>query len=81
MKPIEPRMWFGYGVLLSNVALALVISLGKVKQEDSYGLEIVLGSLATLSGAFSQWAFSKPHEKENKNEPSIDINSAEGAAK
>ncbi len=29
-----------------------------MKQESSYGLEIVLGSLATLSGGFAQWAFS-----------------------
>ncbi len=54
----EPRMLFGFGLLLVITVLALIIALGHVSQETSYGLEIVLGSLATLAGAFSQWAFS-----------------------
>lgn len=55
----EPRMIFGF-ILLGLVALlAAVIALGKVHQESSYGLDIVLGSLATLAGGFAQWAFSR----------------------
>ena len=60
MKNVDPRMLFGFGVLLVLTILAIMIALGKVHQESSYGLEIVLGSLATLSGGFAQWAFSKP---------------------
>ncbi len=62
MKSIDPRMLFGFGILLVLTVLALLLALGQVKQESSYGLEIVLGSLATLSGGFAQWAFSKPKE-------------------
>jgi flagellar motor component MotA len=63
MKNVDPRMVFGFGLLMAVIVLALVIAMGKVHQESSYGLEIVLGSLSTLSGAFAQWAFSKPAVK------------------
>ena len=55
----DPRMLFGFGVLLVNASLAFIIALGHVHQEASYGLEICLGSLSTLSGGFAQWAFSR----------------------
>ena len=51
-------MWFGFGLLLIIVILAVCIGLGTVKQESSFGLDIILGCLATLSGGFAQWAFS-----------------------
>lgn len=53
------RMLFGFGLLVIIAALAGIIALGHVNQESSYGLDIVLGSLATLAGQFSQWAFTK----------------------
>lgn len=59
---VEPRMTFGFGLLLVITTLALMIALGRVHQESSYGFEIVLGSLSTLAGSFSQWAFSKPRD-------------------
>ncbi len=62
----EPRMLFGFAILLVITSLALIIALGKVEQGTSYGLEIVLGSLATLSGAFAQWAFSRLNDEEKK---------------
>lgn len=55
-------MWFGFGILGVLATLAVVIGLGTVTQQNSFGLDIVLGSLATLSGGFAQWAFSKPNE-------------------
>jgi hypothetical protein len=55
----EPRIIFGFSLLLVIAILAGIIALGKVDQSTSYGLDIVLGSLATLAGAFSQWAFTK----------------------
>lgn len=55
----DSRMWFGFALLGIIATLAAIIALGKVEQQSSYGLDIVLGSLATLSGAFAQWAFTK----------------------
>lgn len=57
-------MIFGFSLLVILAALAAIIALGKVEEHTSYGLQIVLGSLATLAGGFAQWAFS------NKNDPS-----------
>lgn len=65
MSKADPRIIFGFGVLLVIACLALIIALGNVRQESSYGLEIVLGSLATLSGSFAQWAFGKMDEKKD----------------
>ncbi len=63
MNNIEPRMWFGFGLLIVTTILALSIAIGEVKQETSYGLNVVLGSLGTMSGMFAQWAFSNQKEK------------------
>ncbi len=63
IRAIDPRMMFGFLVLMVITVLAVIIALGHVHQDSSYGLEIVLGSLSTLAGAFSQWAFSKLSEK------------------
>lgn len=56
-------MVFGFGVLLIVAALAAIIALGKVHQESSYGLGILVGTLSTLAGAFSNWAFSGGEDK------------------
>jgi hypothetical protein len=58
IKSIDPRMIFGFLVLIVITVLAFTIALGHVHQEASYGLEIILGSLSTLAGGFCQWAFS-----------------------
>jgi hypothetical protein len=52
-------MAFGYLLLTVVSLLAGVIALGKVVEATSFGLQIVLGSLATLCGSFAQWAFGK----------------------
>jgi hypothetical protein len=65
LKHIEPRILFGFLILVVLAGLAIMIAFGTVKQESSYGLEIVLGSLSTLAGAFAQWAFSTPKDKPN----------------
>ncbi len=62
----EPRMIFGFLLLLVISVLAGVIALGKVEQSTSHGLDIVLGSLATLAGAFSQWAFTAKGTRDDK---------------
>jgi hypothetical protein len=66
LKPTNDmmRMTFGFLLLLMVTLLATLLALGKVHQETSYGLEIVLGSLSTMSGMFAQWAFSEPRHPE-----------------
>lgn len=64
LKGTDPRMLFGFGLLLIIAVLAGVIAIGHVHQEASYGLEIVLGQLGVLAGGFAQWAFS--HKENDK---------------
>lgn len=49
---------FGLLILLVYFVLALVIALGSVNKDTSYGLDIVLAALGPLGGIFAQWAFS-----------------------
>ncbi len=53
----EPRIIFGFILLLMIAGLAAVIAVGRVTQEESYGLTDVLGILAVLAGSFANWAF------------------------
>jgi hypothetical protein len=55
----EPRIVFGFCLLIAIAILAGIIAIAKVEQATSHGLDIVLGSLATLAGGFSNWAFTK----------------------
>lgn len=57
------KMIFGFTVLLELGVLAAIVGLGTVRMETSYGLNIILGSLATLAGGFCQWAFSRVKDK------------------
>jgi len=63
MKNLDPRMILGFLILFVVAVLAAIIALGHVDQSSSFGLDIVLGSLATLVGGFAQWAFSGKDEK------------------
>lgn len=56
------KMIFGFSILLVLALLAAVVGLGKVEMQTSYGLNIILGSLATLAGGFAQWAFGARSE-------------------
>lgn len=51
------KMLFGFVLMILVAAIALVIALGKVEQQTSYGLQDILGGLLVLSGSFSHWAF------------------------
>jgi hypothetical protein len=64
LKSLDPRFLFGLMLLVVIGVLALYIALGQVKQESSFGLESVLGCLATLAGGFAQWAFGKGRKDE-----------------
>jgi hypothetical protein len=56
-------MILGFLILFVVAGLASIIALGHVDQSSSFGLDIVLGSLATLVGGFAQWAFSAKNDK------------------
>lgn len=58
------KIIFGFSILVVLAVLAAIVGLGTVRMETSYGLNIILGSLATLAGGFAQWAFgSSPESK------------------
>ena len=50
---------FGFATLISYFTLAIIIAIGKIQENTSYGLPIVLGALGPLGGAFVGWAFGK----------------------
>jgi len=58
-KELEPRMIFGFCLLLLLAVLAMIIALGHVEEKTSFGLPFILGALVSLSSGFAQWAFSK----------------------
>lgn len=63
LRHTDPRMLFGFLVVVIIAVLAAFIALGKVHQESSFGLQILLGSLSTLAGSFAAWAFSSRSDK------------------
>ena len=52
-------------MLIILAILATIIGLGQVKNETSYGLDIILGGLLTLAGGFVGWAFRDTKEDKN----------------
>lgn len=58
------KMTFGFLLVLVVAGLAAMIAFGKVEQQTSFGLDIILGGLLTLTGGFSQWAFSSKDKDE-----------------
>ena len=52
------KLLFGFALLLVLAALAGLLVVYKVEQTTSYGLDMILGGLLTLSGGFAQWAFT-----------------------
>ena len=64
MKPAPERGWleflklfFGFLALILLAILAMIIALGEVKQDSSFGLTYILGALSVMAGMFAQWAF------------------------
>jgi hypothetical protein len=51
------KLLFGFGLLIILATLSGIIAVKTVHADSSYGLEIILGGLLTLSGGFSQWCF------------------------
>lgn len=51
------KMLFGILLLIILATLSIIIALGHVEAATSFGLDIILGGLLTLSGGFVGWAF------------------------
>lgn len=54
------KLIFGFAVLGVVAILAAVIAIGHIEEKTSFGLQYLLGTLSTLAGAFSTWAFTRP---------------------
>jgi hypothetical protein len=72
------RMAFGFCILGILGMLAASIALGHVEERTSYGLMPILTSLATLAGAFAQWAFATPRTTPPNAEPRDGAGAVEG---
>ena len=53
---------FGFMLLLVIAGLALAIAVGHVEEKTSFGLQIILGCLTTISGGFAAWAFGSKND-------------------
>ena len=53
------KLGFGFVLLVILGTLSAMIALGRVEMATSYGLNIILGGLLTLTGAFAGWAFKE----------------------
>jgi hypothetical protein len=62
MSESQWKAIFGFALLMVIASLAAIIALGKVEAGTSFGLDIILGCLTTLSGGFAAWAFGKATE-------------------
>jgi len=65
---------FGFCLLFILGWLSFHVALGKVEATTSYGLLPLITALATLSGAFANWAFGihRPEVEENQPEKKTD---------
>jgi hypothetical protein len=50
---------FGFATLAAYFILAVIIAIGRIEEQTSFGLPIVLGALGPLGGAFVGWAFGR----------------------
>lgn len=62
------KMTFGFLLLVVLAFLSGIIALGHVEATSSFGLDIILGGLLTLSGGFVGWAFREGNREGNKDE-------------
>jgi hypothetical protein len=51
------KIAFGFMLLALLAGLAGLIALGKVEQQTSHGLDIILGAISVISGQYALWAF------------------------
>jgi hypothetical protein len=60
------KIMFGFAILLVLAGLATIIAIGKIHAETSFGLDIILGGLLTLSGGFAGWAFRDEKKQDSE---------------
>ena len=60
-----PFMPWIFGILITVIVgiLSVLIALGKVDKDTSYGLEYLLGGLASVLVSFGTWAFNRVTQK------------------
>jgi hypothetical protein len=63
------KMIFGFFLLLILAVLSGIIAISKVEATTSFGLDIILGGLLTLSGGFVGWAFRDKQDGTNPTPP------------
>jgi hypothetical protein len=59
---------FGFCLIFLIAGIAVTIALGKVEERSSFGLQIILGCLTTISGGFAAWAFGSNKGGNHNNE-------------
>lgn len=59
------KLVFGFMLLMVLAGISAVIAIAKVEQATSYGLEIILGAVAVLSGQFAQWCFGAARDEKD----------------
>ena len=50
---------FGFYVVTALVIMGIAFGLGKVEEKTSYGLPVILNSLAVMAGAWAGWVSGK----------------------
>ena len=60
------KMTFGFCLLVILAVLSTIIAVYKVEAATSFGLDIILGGLLTLSGGFCQWCFGQSQNPKGK---------------
>jgi hypothetical protein len=60
------KLLIGLLMFLSLVGLAMVIGLGHVEQNSSFGLQDVLGGLLVAFGSWAQWSFGGSRKDDDK---------------
>jgi len=65
---LKVLLGFGFGLTLLMVyfTLAIVLAVGHITKDESYGLDIVLAALGPLGGLFCGWAFGVGTKTEDK---------------
>lgn len=65
------KMLFGFLLLICITLLAMLIAIGKVQQESSYGLPEILGGLLALAGGFANWAFGESRASQGTHQTDV----------
>ena len=63
------KMIWGFVLLLMLCILAGIFAVHKVEAQTSFGLMPVVTSLATLAGAFANWAFGESRQPKPPAQP------------